>query len=169
MGMTLLSLFSLSGTSRVWAIEDYHNRVIGRISLRDIEQWWRRARLGISLNEVYLGQGLGTEALTLFFDYYFGSFNYATLLLDVAAFNGRAIRCYERLGFVLKGYDWRQTTNTSCIQLLKDPQYHDLREFFRQDEQGIWVQYLEMELHKRQWQERKPTKSGLHPFHSLQQ
>ncbi len=156
-GNLFFSFFSLSGTSRSWAIEYDDHQVIGRISLRDIEPWRRRARLGISISESYVGQGIGTESLSLFLTYYFGSFNYTTMLLDVAAMNFRAIRCYERLGFVLKGDEWRQAGKNACLQLLKDPQYHEYLPFFRHDQRGIWVQYLEMELHKRQWQDNQTT------------
>lgn len=82
-----------------WAIDDAQRRLIGRISLREVDEQRRSARLGISLAQPYVGQGLGTEALQVFLDHYFGSLGFERLYLDVAAVNLRAVRCYERLAF----------------------------------------------------------------------
>lgn len=151
---------SHSGTRQVWAIEDTFEQIIGRLSLRDIEQWRRRARLGISMNALYVGRGIGTEALTVFLDHFFGPFHFMTMYLDVAACNLRAIRCYDHLGFQVTTREWRRTRNTSCLKLLEKPEFQEMQPFFRHDSQGYWVQYLEMELQKSQWQPRTPRVSN---------
>lgn len=136
---------------RVWAVEDMRQRLIGRISLREVEQQAGRARLGISLGAPYVGQGLGTETLSLFLDYFFGPMDFLTMLLDVAAFNRRAVRCYERLNFRYVGSDWRYVSHDASLRLLEDPVYSSLRPFFRRDRRGAWVQFLEMELYRDEW------------------
>lgn len=140
---------------RIWAVEDRQRRLIGRISLRDIDQHARRARLGISLGAPYVGQGLGTEAMILFLDYFFGQYAFLAMQLDVAAFNRRAVRCYENLGFRHVGSDWRNAGRNIGLQRLNEPRYHDLQPFFRQGERGTLVQFFEMELHRDDWRTRR--------------
>lgn len=60
----------------------------------------RRAILGIMIGEKsYWGQGYGTEAVNLILDYGFNVLNVNSVELGVYAFNQRAIRCYEKVGF----------------------------------------------------------------------
>lgn len=143
--------FSPSNARRIWAIENHSDYLVGRISLREIDQWKRRARLGISLHASYVSRGLGTEALTLFLDYFFDSLGFSTMVLDVAAFNERAVRCYKRLGFDHVGYEWRITRNHTCLRLLEEPAYQELQPFFRLGRRETLVQFLEMELPKQRW------------------
>lgn len=152
LGDEFLSLLSpASGSRQAWAIEDEHHQLIGRISLREIEFFEQRARLGISLAPTFVGQGRGTEVLTLFLDHFFGPLGFTSMLLDVAAFNRRAVRCYERLGFHLIRHEWRKAGHSSIPTILHQPAYHHLRPFFRYENRALWVQFLEMELQKRQW------------------
>jgi RimJ/RimL family protein N-acetyltransferase len=136
---------------RIWAIEDRHKRLIGRISLREVEQHRQHSRLGISLGSPYVGQGLGTEALTLFLNHYFGPMGFLSMLLDVAGFNRRAVHCYERLGFRHVGSDWRHVGRDPALRLLDNPAYRELQPFFRRERRGAWVQFFEMELRKEEW------------------
>lgn len=82
---------------RSWAVENNNGALIGRISLREIDERRGQARLGVTFGAPYVGRGLGTEALTLFLDYYFETLRYHLMALDVAAPNVRAVRCYTRL------------------------------------------------------------------------
>ena len=60
----------------------------------------RRASLGIIIGEkTYWGRGYGTEAVHLLLDYGFNVLNLNSVELGVYAFNRRAIRCYEKVGF----------------------------------------------------------------------
>lgn len=147
--------YGVSYTRRVWGIEDGYGTLIGRLSLRDIEQRVRRARLGISLAAPYLGRGLGTEAMLVFLDYFFGAFGYEIMVLDVAAFNERAVRCYERLGFCLVADEWRKSGCHSCARALDEPERYHLQRYFRRERSNLWVQFLEMELRRPMWHERK--------------
>lgn len=155
--------FSTSSSSirRMWAIEDSQRSLIGRISLRDVERYSGRARLGISLSASHVGQGLGSEALNLFLDHFFGPLGFHTMVLDVAAFNQRAVNCYRRLGFRHVGDDWRKSSNESCIRSLDDPMLHDLRIYFRRERFVLWVQFMDMELHRNEWLERR---GGAQPY-----
>ncbi len=147
-------LYHIVGLRRAWAVEDRAHQLIGRISLRDIDHLRQRARLGISLDEPYIGKGFGTEVLTLFLDYYFETLGFTAMVLDVAAFNQRAIRCYERLGFATVSTEWRCAGQAPLEQQLDAESYQVLTPFLRHDRTGFWVAFIEMELHRLQWRNR---------------
>lgn len=136
----------------VWAVDDRSSRLIGRISLREVQPDRSSARLGISIAQPYVSQGLGTEALRLFIDYYFQTLGFAAMRLDVAAFNLRAVRCYERLGFHYVESEWRSAGNDPALRLLDDPRYSDLVPFFRRGRYETHVEFYEMVLSSAVWQ-----------------
>ena len=60
----------------------------------------RRASLGIIIGDkAYWGRGYGEDAVRLTLDYGFGVLGLNSVELGVYAFNRRAIRCYEKVGF----------------------------------------------------------------------
>jgi RimJ/RimL family protein N-acetyltransferase len=138
-------------TRRTWAVEDTKGNLIGRISLREIDQGNHQSRLGITFGSPYVGQHLGTEALTVFMSYYFLKLGFDTMVLDVAGPNERAVRCYQRLGFTTLGYDWRDAGSLFDQRILDDPRYMHLRHFFQPGARGVQVQFLEMRLLKQDW------------------
>lgn len=139
----------------VWAVEDQQQRMIGRITLREVDHQRRSARLGISISATHVSRGLGSEAMRLFIEYYFGSFGFEILNLDVAAFNRRAVRCYERLGFVYLTSDWRSAGNDPSLRLLNEPQYNDYQSFFQRGRFETFVEFYEMRLDRQTWIEHK--------------
>lgn len=142
---------SWSAQRYAWAIEDGYQRMIGRISLREIDMRQSSARLGISLSQHYVGQGLGTEALAAFLDAFFGSLGYSRMYLDVAAFNIRAVRCYERLGFEYLESEWRSAGRDPSLRLLDDARYNDHLAFFRRGRYETLVEFYEMTLSREAW------------------
>lgn len=56
--------------------------------------------LGLGLHPSYCGQGLGKSLLKLIINTANERYGNTTLHLEVRQFNERAIRCYERVGFV---------------------------------------------------------------------
>ncbi len=144
-----------SGQRYAWAVDDRQRRLIGRISLREVDTEGASARLGISLAQPYVSQGLGTEALRLFLDHYFGPMGFAELKLDVAAFNRRAVRCYERLGFIHVESEWRGAGGDPAVRQLDDPRFADLRPFFRRNRFETQVEFYEMVLSREEWQRRR--------------
>lgn len=145
--------FDMSASNRVWAVEDRSGRLAGRISIREINKERSSARLGITMGSPFVGRGLGTEALTTFLDYYFFHLDFRVMVLDVAAPNQRAVRCYERLGFRHVTDDWRRTGSSFNSQVLDQPKYIHLRHYFRLGRQGMGleVRFFEMELHRDVW------------------
>jgi diamine N-acetyltransferase len=134
-----------------WAVDNRQHRLIGRISLREVEPSETSARLGISLSQAYVSQGLGTEALILFLDHYFGPLAFLRLHLDVAAFNLRAVRCYERLGFQHIDSEWRSAGRDPAIRLLDEQRHADLRPYFRRNRFETFVEFYEMLLTRDEW------------------
>jgi RimJ/RimL family protein N-acetyltransferase len=145
------SFFDGVAMRRTWAVENWTGTLIGRISLRDINERTAQARLGITFGAPYIGQGLGTEALALFLDYYFTDFGFQSMVLDVAGPNERAVRSYERLGFSHIGSDWREASHRFDRRVLDNPRYAHLRRFFQLRPHGLYVEFFEMQLLKEHW------------------
>jgi len=78
--------------------------LIGNCSLFDINPVHRTAEVGIFIgDEKHRGQGYGAEALELLLAYGFKILNLNNIMLKVFAFNQRAIRSYEKVGFRIFG------------------------------------------------------------------
>lgn len=137
-----------------WAVDNQQHRLIGRVSLREVEPDGTGARLGISLSQAHVSQGLGTEALTLFLDHYFSALGFTCMHLDVAAFNRRAVRCYERLGFRYLESEWRSAGRDPALRLLDDPRYADMLGYFQRNRFETFVEFYEMLLTREDWRAR---------------
>lgn len=80
------------------------DRLIGTVGLHRIDPIARRATLGISIGErAYHNRGYGTEAVRLILRFGFEELNLHRVELSVLADNIRAIRCYQKVGFVQEG------------------------------------------------------------------
>jgi len=139
-----------------FAVEDENGRLIGSITLRDVSRWRRTTRLGIHLHPNRLDRGYGTEALRLLIDYYFTALRYRLLKLDVAAYNKRAIRCYEKLGFKLMFEFWRP--NMTGILWLKDRRFEHLKQYVRRRRGIEQIRHLEMHLDARTYRRMQTEK-----------
>lgn len=154
-GESWYGMWEGSSSRRTWAVENLTGDLIGRISLREIDERKGQARLGIMFGAPYVGQGLGSESLALFLDYFFFELGFQRMVLDVAAPNQRAVRCYQRLGFCLAGDDWREAGSLFDPQILNSNLYSELRQFFRSGQHGVWVQFFEMALLRADWSLRR--------------
>jgi RimJ/RimL family protein N-acetyltransferase len=77
---------------------------IGTLGLFDLQWRVRSAELGIMIGErSYWDQGYGSEAIRLLLKYAFETLNLHRVFLRVFEFNQRAIRVYEKIGFVHEG------------------------------------------------------------------
>ena len=88
----------------VFSIRDNStNKIIGNCSIRII---WkdRRGNLGIVIGEKdYWDKGLGTESLQLLLNYGFNALNLERIELEVFSKNLRALKCYDKVGFIEEG------------------------------------------------------------------
>jgi RimJ/RimL family protein N-acetyltransferase len=137
------------------AVIDESGQVIGSITLRGINGR-RYARLGITIGADFVDQGYGTEALILFLDYYFAQMGFQKLILDVAAFNRRALHVYEKLGFhPVKEFE-RTLGRGRKWNFLKDMEHQGGQSFFHRDWLGRWwMTCYDMELNREDWAERQ--------------
>jgi len=80
------------------------HRLIGTTGLHRIDPTHRKAEFGINLGDrEYQNKGFGTEATRLMIRYGFEELNLNRIGLSVFANNLRAIRCYQKSGFVSEG------------------------------------------------------------------
>ena len=83
---------------------DADGRCIGTIRLHGIVAADRRARLAIGIfDHRFWSRGYGSEAIRLLPGYAFNAMRLHRVDLRVLAYNTRAIRAYERCGFVREG------------------------------------------------------------------
>ena len=77
---------------------------LGSTAVHSIEWVARSARLGIAVfDPENWGKGYGSEAMEMLIEFCWKHLNLRRLELGVHAFNERAIRAYEKLGFKLIG------------------------------------------------------------------
>ncbi len=77
---------------------------VGNIALDRVNWKERSAEVGIVIGEkIFWNQGYGREAMSLIVRYGFNELNLNRIFLRVYETNQRAIKSYERAGFVLEG------------------------------------------------------------------
>ena len=87
----------------VWAVETLDGRLLGDLALRPnpLGRW---ADLGIFIGEKTLwGRGYGTDAVRTALRYAFAGMRLNRVSLTTDELNARALRCYEKCGFVREG------------------------------------------------------------------
>lgn len=96
---------NIAGHPATWVME-WQGRAIGEILLDNFVEADKRAALiiGILAPEA-IGKGLGTEAITAIAEFAFDTLHLHKLSMRVLAFNTRAIRAYERVGFIREGLE----------------------------------------------------------------
>ncbi|MCO1603962.1 GNAT family N-acetyltransferase [Desulfosporosinus nitroreducens] len=87
-----------------WVLE-YDGSCIGEVALTPYKQD-NKVRYSIAIFEMSKwGLGIGTEVAKMVLDYAFNRMKYHKVYLRVLDYNKRAIRCYEKCGFVQEGID----------------------------------------------------------------
>lgn len=85
----------------IWAIESIDGRHIGDVDLHGIDYNARSAKLAILIGDKeYWNKGCGTDTIRTILRYAFTKLCLETVHLKVFNFNSRAIRCYEKCGFI---------------------------------------------------------------------
>ncbi|MFK4789970.1 GNAT family N-acetyltransferase [Microbacterium sp. ZW T5_56] len=82
---------------------DVDGTAVGHIGVFDIDDLSRHGEVGISLTPPARGRGIGTEAMAQMLEFAFVRANLRRIHLEVIASNVRAIRSYEKAGFVVEG------------------------------------------------------------------
>lgn len=73
--------------------------LVGYITLKNINWLTRKAEMGIVLDPNQVNKGYGTEGLKKYLKIVFRKYKMKKIILRVAAFNERARRAYEKVGF----------------------------------------------------------------------
>lgn len=121
----------VKNANAVWfGIEDARrgaSRLVGTCCLVDIDWIGRKAELRVRLGDPdSWGGGLGTEACALLVQHGFFELNLERIWLRVFDHNARALRLYEKLGFVVEGrlrrHDWvgGEQRDTVILGLLRE-------------------------------------------------
>ncbi|MBN1580440.1 MAG: GNAT family N-acetyltransferase [Anaerolineae bacterium] len=139
-----------------YAVENEKGDLIGRLSLREIYAH-RSARLGIGFGPPFVGQGYGTEALQIFLRYYFLTLKFRQMVLDVAAVNTRAIRCYLRCGFEKIDANYRGLGSDEDVSFLDTAKYKHLARFFKIAGYSKRMLFYDMVLERRKWLQHSGT------------
>ncbi|MBN2069283.1 MAG: GNAT family N-acetyltransferase [Opitutales bacterium] len=103
-----------------FAIEDLATGTyIGGCGLKGTDWKNRNTEIGIMIgHEEYRNRGYGPDALNVLIRFIFGEMNLYKIKLNVFSFNKRAIRCYEKCGFLLEA--------TLKDEIFRDGRYHDI-------------------------------------------
>lgn len=95
------------------------DKLIGNCGLFNIDWRNRTALFGIAVGDkTYWGRGYGTDATRIMMGYGFDELNLNRVQLDVYDYNKRAIKSYEKVGFVHEG--------TRRQALFREGVYHDI-------------------------------------------
>lgn len=119
----------ISGISnKYFSIRDKDNVLIGYMGIKDIKIFRRVSTLGLVLDANKMNQGYGTEVLETFLHDYFTEMKMKRMILEVSAFNKRAYRLYEKMGFI-KNYMYRDEFFNQYLDL-EDPYYLEEKHSF---------------------------------------
>lgn len=90
--------------NKYYGIFNEENKLIGYMGIKSIRRIKRESTLGIVFDPNYVSMGYGTECLSIFLNHYFTKMKMKRMYLEVAEFNKRAYRLYEKMGFKPVGY-----------------------------------------------------------------
>jgi len=91
---------SNASTQQFAIVRKVDDQLIGNCGLHQIDQMRQCAEAGLFIgDEENRGKGFGAEVLNLLLAHAFDTLNLNNVMLRVFAFNERAIRCYENVGF----------------------------------------------------------------------
>jgi len=130
---------------RCFSVFNYNKQLVGYIALRNVKIIRKKSELGIVFDPNYLSEGYGTDSLIALLKWYFDTFKFKKMVLSVAAYNYRAIRCYEKVGFK-KTKEYYDEFMNYKINPIEDRNYSQIKHFFRQKGEKIQVLYYKMEI-----------------------
>ena len=125
--------------------------MIGYIGISRISFLNSNYELSLSLDEKYCSKGYGFKSLRLFLEYYFENFDKYSIWLNVNAFNQRAIKLYEKIGFE-KISEFLGDFEVQKMQKLK--RYEETKEYFEEKNGVIYSKIFTMKLDRLKFLER---------------
>lgn len=112
---------------RLGIFRRHDDRLIGTVSLFDVNDQCRRGEIGYALTSAAWGHGYATEAVGALVAYCFGPLDFIRLEADIDPRNTASARVLERLGFRCEGVRpqrWivaGEVTDSAMYGLLRDP------------------------------------------------
>lgn len=94
------------------------NKYIGGCGINHID--WKNSVITVGIfigDKNYMGKGYGTDAMKILIKFIFEQMNINKIKLQVFSFNERAIKSYEKCGFIIEGRLRKE--------IYRDGQYHD--------------------------------------------
>lgn len=125
--------------------------MIGYIGISRISFLNSNYELSLSLDEKYCSKGYGFKSLRLFLEYYFENFDKYSIWLNVNAFNQRAMKLYEKIGFE-KISEFLGDFEVQRMQKLK--RYEETKEYFEEKNNIIYSKIFTMKLDRLRFLER---------------
>ena len=118
---------------------------IAYLSILEID-WDRRwsGNMGVRVHPRWCDRGVGSRSLAAVAEWWFAA-GMSGLRLDVASSNARAVRCYEKSGFVTTGEFWREAPDLRGADL-SAPKWDFLTGHVRVRSGVPQVRFLAMEL-----------------------
>jgi RimJ/RimL family protein N-acetyltransferase len=118
---------------------------IGYLALTQID-WIEHivGNFGLRIHPAWCNKGIGTSVLRMVSRWLFRR-GIEAVHVDVAASNTRAIRCYEKVGFLKVGETWRDARDLKGIDI-STCRYDFLRPHVRLDDEVPKLRFLLMEL-----------------------
>lgn len=114
-------------------------RLVGYITLKQINWFKREAYMGVAFDPALLGKGYGTAAIQQYLKLVTERFRLKKIFLKTACFNLRGQRCYEKAGFTVVEKRFEPFEDQSLpFELLLH--YGD----FQMVENEIWTEYIYM-------------------------
>lgn len=121
---------SIQANKMEWCVE-FEGRMIGQVRLT-VNEMDNRARYAVGLFDPSVwGKGLGTETTQLVIRCAFEELGLHRLDLRVLEYNHRAIKCYEKCGFVTEGAEREGALiegkyETDLIMSILDREYNEI-------------------------------------------
>ena len=120
---------------------------VGYVALVEID--WRVPRVGnmaVRISPDWCDKGIGSRSLMMISDWCFAQ-GIASICLDVAASNPRAVRCYEKAGYKVTGEFWQDDEGLNAFDIDK-PEFDFLRPHVRFSGPVPQLRFLWMERRK---------------------
>ena len=135
--------------TKYYGVLNEDNQLIGYMGIKDIKVVRRESTLGIVLDPNNVDKGYGTEILDTFLQYYFTEMKMRKMILEVAEFNKRAYRVYEKIGFLPIGYYLDEFFDSELD--LTDPYYLEAKSCFVITDKKIYNYIYKMIVDKKRF------------------
>lgn len=136
---------SKSSNKKCFGIRNEENKLIGYLTIRGIKRFRKIGTLGLVLDPNYMDRGYGTEVLNEFLNYFFNSLNMKKMILQVAKFNKRAMKCYQKCGFTITGEVYK-VINIPKIKIEEELPVEEINKNFRIKRNRKEMGFYKMEL-----------------------